>query len=86
MIGALARAVKSCETSLPDLHIPYLVLHGGADPMTNVSATDIIRQSSGAPDTTIKVYDALLHEIHNEPEQTQVFADVVAWLDAHVPG
>jgi acylglycerol lipase len=86
MLGALARAIQSCEASLPDLRLPYLVLHGGADPMTHVSATDIIRRSSGAPDTTIKVYDGLLHEIHNEPEQGDVLADVVAWLDAHTPG
>jgi acylglycerol lipase len=86
MLGAFARAVQTCIASLPDLRLPYLVLHGGVDPMTHVSATDIIRQSCGAPDTTITVYDGLRHEIHNEPEQEQVLADVIAWLDAHLPG
>jgi alpha-beta hydrolase superfamily lysophospholipase len=86
MVRAFARAVQTCLASLPDLRLPYLVLHGGADPLAHVSATDIIRRSSGAPDTTIKIYDGLSHEIHNEPEQDQVLADVVAWLDAHLPG
>jgi acylglycerol lipase len=84
-LGAFARAVQTCLASLPDLRLPYLVLHGGADPLVGVSGTDIIRRTSGAPDTTIKVYDGLRHEIHNEPEQEQVLGDVVAWLDAHVP-
>jgi acylglycerol lipase len=86
MLNAFARAVQTCLASLPDLRLPYLVLHGGVDPMTHVSATDIIRRSSGAPDTTIRVYDGLRHEIHNEPEQDQVLGDVVAWLDAHTSG
>jgi alpha-beta hydrolase superfamily lysophospholipase len=85
-LGAFARAVQTCLASLPDLRLPYLVLHGGVDPMTHVSATGMIRRSCGAPDTTITVYDGLRHEIHNEPEQAQVLADVVAWLDAHLPG
>jgi acylglycerol lipase len=85
MVGALTRAVQSCLASLPDLRLPYLVLHGGADPMTHVSATGIIRRSCGAPDTTITIYDGLRHEIHNEPEQEQVLADMVVWLDAHLP-
>jgi acylglycerol lipase len=86
MLAAFARAVDTCMASLPDLRLPYLALHGGDDILTRVSATEIIRRLSGAPDTTIKVYDGLHHEIHNEPEQEQVLGDVVAWLDAHVPG
>jgi alpha-beta hydrolase superfamily lysophospholipase len=30
------------------------------------------------------MYDGVMHEPHNEPEQQQVLDDVVAWLDAHV--
>ena len=36
-----------------------------------------------APDVcTLQVYDGLFHEIHHEPEQAQVFADVLAWIEA----
>ncbi len=84
LVGALARAIQICLASLSDLRLPYLALHGSDDVLTNVSAAEIVRQSSGAPDTTVKVYDGLHHEIHNEPEQDQVLEDIVAWLDAHL--
>jgi alpha-beta hydrolase superfamily lysophospholipase len=84
-IRALARAARTCTASLPALRMPYLVLHGGADSLTRVGAVDIIRQTCGSPDLTVKVYDGLYHEIHNEPEQEQVFHDMVAWLDQHTP-
>ena len=37
-----------------------------------------------ASDCTLTVYDGLFHEVHNEPEQARVLADIVAWLDAHL--
>ncbi len=63
---------------------PVIRFDGSDDVLTDVSAAEIVRQSSGAPDTTVKVYDGLHHEIHNEPEQDQVLEDIVAWLDAHL--
>lgn len=84
-LRALARAARICTASLPALRVPYLVLHGGADSLTRVEAVDIIRRTCGSPDLTVKVYDGLYHEIHNEREQEQIFRDIVAWLDQHTP-
>jgi alpha-beta hydrolase superfamily lysophospholipase len=58
---------------------PTLVIHG-ADDTINVPA-------SSAPLAAVdsverKVYPGLRHEMHNEPEQAQVLAEVAAWLDA----
>lgn len=86
LLAALARAAETCITLLPTLRVPYLALHGSADLLTHVAATNLVHQLSGAPDTEVKVYERLHHEIHNEPEQRQVFHDIVMWLDAHLPG
>ena len=61
---------------------PSLVLHGGADRLTLPEGSR--RFAAVAPgDCRLVVYDGLYHEIHNEPEQGRVLADVVGWLDAH---
>ncbi len=83
--AAFTHAAHRCQAGLPALRLPYLALHGGADPITLPEGAALVRAASGSPDTTVKVYDGLRHEIHNEPEQDQVFADVLAWLDAHTP-
>jgi alpha-beta hydrolase superfamily lysophospholipase len=63
---------------------PLLVLHGGADRITFPAGSQ--RFAAAVPgDCRLVVYDGLYHEIHNEPEQERVLADVVAWLDEH-PG
>jgi alpha-beta hydrolase superfamily lysophospholipase len=83
MVVELVRAAKRCIDQLPTLRLPYLALHGSDDPICRAAAVDLIRATSGSPDTTVKVYEKLYHEIHNEPQQDQVFEDVVHWLEAH---
>jgi alpha-beta hydrolase superfamily lysophospholipase len=60
---------------------PLLALHGGADRITLPEGTR--RFAAAVPGGCgLVVYDGLYHEIHNEPEQTRVLADIVGWLDA----
>jgi alpha-beta hydrolase superfamily lysophospholipase len=84
ILSALLRAVHRAIDGLPDLRLPYLAMHGSADVLTHASAVDVIRARYGGHDLTIKVCEGLHHEIHNEPEQTAVFAAMVAWLDERV--
>jgi acylglycerol lipase len=83
--GQMLWAIKATEDCLPALRLPLLALHGGADALTRPAGVELVRALSGSPDTTVKIYDGLYHEIHNEPERDQVLADIVAWLDAHLP-
>lgn len=63
--------------------LPLLLMHGGADTVTSAAAT----REFGAkvPDCTLKIWDGFFHEIHNEPEQQQIFDAITGWLDARVP-
>lgn len=76
-------AGQQCIAGLPALRLPYLALHGGADPICLPTAAAIIRQRSGSPATTVTVYPDLYHEIHNELGQARVIGDMIDWLDAH---
>jgi alpha-beta hydrolase superfamily lysophospholipase len=64
--------------------LPLLIMHGGADRLNYPGGS--LRFAERVPgDCTVKVYDGLYHEIHNEPERQQVFDDLIRWLDAHLP-
>lgn len=84
MIAELSGASFKARHALKALHLPYLALHGGADPTCLPEAAQIIREMCTTRDLTVKVYPSLYHEIHNEPEQAQVLGDIVNWLDLHV--
>ena len=67
-----------------EFFLPLLLMSGGADPITSAEAT---RQFAAGVtgDCTLKIWDGLFHEIHNEPEQQQVFDVLIEWLGEHVP-
>ena len=66
-----------------DFSLPLLMLHGSDDPIVYARGTEEFA-SKVQGDVTVKIYEGLLHEPHNEPEQDEVLADIVDWLDAHV--
>lgn len=68
---------------LSQLTLPLLVLHGEADKIADVTASQRLYEMAQAQDKTLKIYPELYHEILNEPEQQVVLTDISTWLDAH---
>jgi alpha-beta hydrolase superfamily lysophospholipase len=84
-LGLARDAMAASDRVLADagrFQLPLLLLHGGADRLNYPSGTVLFAQRVPG-DCTLKTYDGLYHEIHNEPERQQVFDDLLGWLDAH---
>ncbi len=64
--------------------LPLLILHGGADRLNYPSGSRLFAKRVPG-DCTLRIYDGLYHEIHNEPERQRIFADLLSWLAAHAP-
>ena len=62
--------------------LPLLLMHGAADPITSAKASQEFAQKAGNK-VTLKVWDGLYHEIHNELEQAEVFNFMLDWLGNH---
>jgi len=61
------------------LGVPMLLMHGGEDKITSPEATkEFAKQSEHK--ITLKIWEKLYHEIHNEPEQDQVFNYTLEWM------
>src|SRR5690606_31490542 len=69
--------------------VPVLLLVGRDDPVGGPRSVhklaDAYRNRSGLTDVTTLVYADARHEIFNELQAGEVRADVIAWLDKHVP-
>jgi len=61
--------------------LPLLLMHGESDRITSVPASVEFAERLGRR-CELKIWDGLDHELHNEPEQKQVFAFVVGWMNA----
>ena len=63
------------------VQVPLLMLHGEADRVCPPRGSRAASTASCAePGHRLRVYPKLRHEILNEPEQEQVFEDVLGWV------
>ena len=62
--------------------LPLLIFHGGADRLTAPSGSQEFAGKVAA-DCTLKLWDGLYHETHNEFQKDEVLAFMIGWLDEH---
>jgi acylglycerol lipase len=63
-----------------ELSVPLLLMHGAADRLTSPQASSEFAARAGEW-CTLKIWEGLYHEIHNETEQEAVLSYLVDWLD-----
>ncbi|OAN11267.1 hypothetical protein A3K86_20135 [Photobacterium jeanii] len=64
--------------------IPLLILQGTADRLVNPEGAHFFKQHIASQDKELKIYDGLYHELFNEPEKDQIFADAIGWLSSQL--
>lgn len=73
--GAIVRTRASAIAT------PVLLMHGKQDTLCPVAATEEFAAQLTAAGSALRVYPELRHEIFNEPEREQVFADAWRWIE-----
>ena len=62
------------------LKIPLLLMHGDADKITSYKASEEFAQNSKKL-TTLKIWDNMYHELHNEIDNNKVFDYIINWIN-----
>ena len=78
--GEMLKAMHRVTREGYRIELPLLVLQGSEDRLVSPDGAKMLHRVAGSGDKTLKIYDGLHHEIYNEPERAEVFADVEAWL------
>ena len=84
MFTTVERAGLWAVENAAQFKLPLLLMHGGADRITSVdaSANFAAQLEQGC---TWKIWPGLFHELHNEPEKTEIIAYLINWLDSLTP-
>lgn len=79
-------AIDLCFARAKEFTPPLLIMHGKMDRLTYPSGSEDFAKLAGETnkDVTLKLWDGLYHEIHNEPEQAEVFKMMIEWMDKHL--
>jgi alpha-beta hydrolase superfamily lysophospholipase len=80
--NGMRERISELYALVPQVTLPVLIMagNGGADG----KRSEVLFGRIGSKDSTLKLYEGLLHEIFNEPEHPQVLSDLEDWLKAHL--
>lgn len=84
--GTEAMSVRETACSHPELvRLPVLFIHGSKDPLNQVSGVRTFFEQIGYADKQLLIYEGSLHEPHNDLDHEIVAADLIKWLENHMP-
>ncbi len=76
-------AAKWLETYKGPAKVPFLLMHGSDDRLTSHDGS-VLLSNNLTGDVTMKSWNGFYHEIHNEPEQKEVFDFTIDWLEEKI--
>ncbi len=89
LLGGLARVNDPKLVARIPPTLPIYLFSGEKDPVggpvKGVEQVAAAFRAAGMRDVTVRFYTGGRHESFNETNRDEVYADVVAWLDAHLP-
>jgi alpha-beta hydrolase superfamily lysophospholipase len=82
MAKALMGSISWAFANASEFPVPLLLVHGAEDKIAFPSGS---KEFAGLVrgDCTIKIWEGLYHETHNEPEKEKVLDYIIGWLESH---
>jgi alpha-beta hydrolase superfamily lysophospholipase len=77
-------AIDRAKGRLPELKLPLLVIHGGDDPLNSPDGSRLITDRAGSVDATLRIYEGVRHEPHNDLDWEDAVRDVADWIEARL--
>ena len=82
LAAELLKAMKRAEVDASKITLPILIAQGSEDRLVDPDGAQMLHDTVGSVDKTLKIYDGLYHEIFNEPEHHKVLGDIETWLES----
>ncbi|OMO50239.1 hypothetical protein CCACVL1_30556 [Corchorus capsularis] len=80
----ILRITSYLQQNMNRLRVPFLVLHGTDDTVTDPQASQKLYEEAASTDKTIKLFEGLLHDLLFEPEREAITNDIIQWLNCRV--
>lgn len=80
----ILRTTAYLQKNLERLRVPFFVLHGAADTVTDPDASQKLYEEASSTDKTIKLLEGFLHDLLFEPEREEIMAGIIDWLNCRV--
>lgn len=83
----LLKVTANLEETLKDVSLPFIVLHGDADVVTEPAVSTYLYETARSEDKTLRIYEGMQHSlIQGEPDENVaiILNDISTWLKIRV--
>lgn len=80
----ILRIAAFLQRNAARLRVPFLLLHGTADTLTDPEGSLKLYDEASSADKTIRLLEGCLHDLLFEPEKEAIAADIIQWLNNRV--
>uniref|UniRef100_A0A0E0BYN7 Serine aminopeptidase S33 domain-containing protein n=1 Tax=Oryza meridionalis TaxID=40149 RepID=A0A0E0BYN7_9ORYZ len=67
--------------NLKKVTVPFMVLHGTADRVTDPMASQDLYNEASSRHKDLRLYDGFLHDLLFEPERDEIATDIIDWME-----
>ena len=80
----MLRAMTRVSDEAARITLPLFILHGSGDQIVDLAGAKMLYEKANSTDKTLKIYEGLYHEVHNELDRDLMFSDLEQWLSARI--
>ncbi|XP_024988259.1 caffeoylshikimate esterase [Cynara cardunculus var. scolymus] len=83
-VTELLRVTDYLSRRLSDVNIPFIVLHGNADAVTDPAVSEELYEKAKSKDKSLKIYDGMMHSLlfgETDENVKIVRGDILSWLN-----
>jgi len=84
LAAELIKTMQDVTQEAAKIKLPIMIAQGSDDKLVDPKGAQLLYDSIGSKDKTIKLYPDFYHEIFNEPEHELVLNDVETWIEEHL--
>ncbi|KAM7277762.1 hypothetical protein ACFE04_004896 [Oxalis oulophora] len=82
----ILRITSYLQENLKRVKVPFLVLHGTADNVTDPAASQKLYEEASSSDKTLKLFEGFLHDLLFEPERKDIANHIIQWFTRRLQG
>ncbi|MCE7057005.1 lysophospholipase [Algoriphagus sp. AGSA1] len=76
----LLQIMKYIQENAESFSLPFLLIHGSADELTNPHGSELLFEKAASSDKTLKIFSGGYHELVNDLDREEVMALIVDWI------
>ncbi len=81
----LLQMMRFIQENASKFSLPFLLLHGTDDGLTNPKGSELLFEKARSSDKTLKIFPGAYHELINDLDREEVMSLIVDWIKDRIP-